>query len=428
MVYRFDIQILRGIAVLLALFYHLEVNWFQNGYLAGDVFFVLSGYMMAQLYNQGTLLDFYKRRSKRLLPAYLVVLSLTIFFVSFVAVAVDANQLYNQLIFNLLGMSNIGLWFHNSYFDATSFKPLLNLWSIGVEIQYYLIVPLLLPLLRRKYLLLLAVILFSLLLTFYVTTISPKTSFYLLPFRIWEFLLGAVAAWSFPSLANKERGLIPSILSVAALLSMMFYPIKVESLNIFNGHPGLAALIISLITVFILIRPLHKIFSNLNIIGRFFIMLGKYSYSIYLVHFPIIIIINYTAFGGTLMGYQSFGGLFLILAITILSSILLYHFVETIQRKKDFLKRFFFILAFLESGGERIGSESFREEVGIQAAEQAVAASGLNRRGSNCRALNCLGIHGYLRGQLLRSTIPTDTFSKSIKKYITMFVNQKMIP
>ena len=107
MTYRADIQILRAIAVLLVLFYHLQINGFDNGFLGVDIFFVLSGYLMAQLYDKSSKKVFYARRFKRIVPAYLITVSLTTFIVAFIASPADFSQRFDRIWFDLLGLSNI---------------------------------------------------------------------------------------------------------------------------------------------------------------------------------------------------------------------------------------------------------------------------------------------------------------------------------
>ena len=143
--FRTDLQVLRGIALILVFFYHLKIYGFSNGYLGVDIFFVLSGYLMMYLGCNCTTLDFYKRRLKRLLPAYFFTIIVTTFVVTIIVLPVDANQRFSRIWFDLIGSSNIAFWLENSYFDSTDFKPLLNLWSLGLEFQFYLIAPFLLP-------------------------------------------------------------------------------------------------------------------------------------------------------------------------------------------------------------------------------------------------------------------------------------------
>ena len=146
--FREDIQGLRAIAVISIIFYHLD--FIEGGYLGVDIFFVISGYLMAQLYNKGTTLDFYKKRFKRILPAYFVTIGLVTFVVGVLTIPSDANQRIDRLIYDILAISNMAFWLENTYFAKAEFRPLLNLWSLAIELQYYLIVPLLLPIVRRS--------------------------------------------------------------------------------------------------------------------------------------------------------------------------------------------------------------------------------------------------------------------------------------
>lgn len=347
MLFRPDIQILRGFSVLIVLLYHLQVKGFENGYLGVDIFFVLSGYLMAQLYNQGSAYDFYIRRFKRLLPAYIVVIALTTLAVALIAVPSDANQRFDRMWFDFFGMSNFAFWAENSYFDSAAFKPLLNLWSLGVELQYYLFVPFVLPFLHKRAWALYLMIIASMAAAFLITTISPKTSFFMMPFRVWEFLFGATVAWYFSSITSKNRNLKTSLLLFAALISIIFfYPLKDDNLTIWFGHPGFGALLISLFTSIMLIKPMHSAFSDNNLIGRLFGKIGDYSYSIYLVHFPIIVLVNYQIFGGTILGINNLKSLFIILLATLISSYFLFNYIEAIRSHKKF-KTLFSLITFL---------------------------------------------------------------------------------
>ena len=345
MFYRSDIQILRGIAVLLVLAHHLRIKGFENGFLGVDIFFVLSGYLMAQLYDKGSAKMFYVRRLKRLLPAYIVTIAVTSFLVAVLAVPSDANQHFDRLVFDLAGLSNIAFWLENSYFDSSSFKPLLHLWSLGVELQYYLLVPLLLPFLRTRRWLLYGAIAGSLLVACLLTTISPKTSFFLLPFRVWEFLIGATVAWYATGDETKRRGPVVSISLVFLLLCALIFPIEPDALSVLYGHPGMALLFVSLCTALILAKPLHQVMSDANLVGKSLMKVGDYSYSIYLVHFPVIVLFNYRAFNGTTLESESIESTIMILLVTALLAMLMFRFVESVRIKKSFTKVFFSIAA-----------------------------------------------------------------------------------
>ena len=345
MLFRSDIQILRGFSVVIVFLYHLQIPGFENGYLGVDIFFVLSGYLMTQLYNQGSAFDFYKRRLKRLLPAYFVTIAITTFIVAFIAVPSDANQRFDRVWFDIIGMSNIAFWSENSYFDSAAFKPLLNLWSLGVELQYYLLVPLVLPFIHKRRWALFFMVLGSMIAAFILTTISPKTSFFMMPFRVWEFLFGATVAWHFSNITDTRRTLLLSILLPAILIAIIFvYPVKEDNLTILYGHPGIASFLITLFSSLILLKPLHTIFSNSNLFGKLFCKIGDYSYSIYLTHFPIIVLVNYKIFEGTILGSSDIGTITLIVILTFFSSFFLFNYIEKIRSNKNFAKLFFYIL------------------------------------------------------------------------------------
>lgn len=143
MQYRKDIQILRGVSVLLVVLFHLEIGGFNSGFLGVDVFFIISGYLMAVLYNPDQKLEFFAKRAKRLLPSYFVVVLAVLVLCMALTTSNDYNSVVKQALFATTFSSNIGYWMENSYFSKAAFNPLLHLWSLGVEIQFYLLLPLL---------------------------------------------------------------------------------------------------------------------------------------------------------------------------------------------------------------------------------------------------------------------------------------------
>jgi peptidoglycan/LPS O-acetylase OafA/YrhL len=188
--FRRDIQALRGLAVLLVVLYHLKIPGFYNGFIGVDIFFVISGYLMANIYDSKSSKMFFVKRARRLLPAYWATLILTLL-VGFVVLSPsDFLQLKNQFLMSIFFIPNFFFWTQNSYFQATDFNPLLNLWSLGVEFQFYLLVPLLCLVFLRYKRLFNLIFVVSLIACLIVLTISPKTSFFLIPFRLWEFMFG----------------------------------------------------------------------------------------------------------------------------------------------------------------------------------------------------------------------------------------------
>jgi len=343
MTFRNDIQILRGLAVLLVVLFHLDLKFFNSGFLGVDVFFVISGFLMAILYDPCNKKKFFTRRIKRLLPAYFATIFFTILAALFIVELSEFNQVLEQSIFASSFTSNIGFWMQNSYFSKSDFNPLLHLWSLGVEIQFYLIVPLLYWFYKRIKPLFYLTILVSILGCLTLVTISPKTSFFMMPFRLWEFLLGFYVAKTFTENGNIkfEKYNIIGLVSLIIVFLIPIIPVDGEKLSIVYGHPGLIAVAISLFTALILIFGLPKYILD-SVFGKVFVFLGKYSYSIYLVHFPIIVFCLYEPFSGTILSIKSATDTFILLGLLIIISIVFFKlFEEKIQQQSSFYKKLF---------------------------------------------------------------------------------------
>jgi peptidoglycan/LPS O-acetylase OafA/YrhL len=195
-----EIDGLRAFAVLAVLLFHGFPAVGVGGFIGVDIFFVISGFVISRTYlhrladHEASLREFYLRRIRRLAPAYFVVLIATS--------AIAFFQLEPELLLNF-GKSlvaqpfyaqNFVFWLQGDYFAGAITKPLLHTWSLAVEEQFFILLGFAILVLRKwKYLLwpiLIAAFLGSILLGLFVSEISPKTSFYLLPTRIWEFALG----------------------------------------------------------------------------------------------------------------------------------------------------------------------------------------------------------------------------------------------
>lgn len=327
--YRADIQVLRGVAVVLVVLFHLGFSSIKSGFLGVDVFFVISGFLMAVLYDKNDIPKFYLRRAKRLLPAYYATIFVTLIFAYLLTTPNETEQVSDQAKYAIGFASNLGFWAQNSYFSKAEFNPLLHLWSLGVEMQFYLIVPLLYWMFSKNKFMFLLILVGSLVSCFVVVGVSPKTSFFMLPFRLWEFLIGYGAAYYFTNQGNVKltnyRWLGLTGLIIVFIIPL--FSVNGEATSAIDGHPGLFALLVTLATASVLIFGIPSLIEK-SFFSRILERIGKYSYSIYLAHFPIIVIYLSKPFSGTDLTISTLMDGVIIVILMILASAALYYFFE----------------------------------------------------------------------------------------------------
>lgn len=323
--YRGDIQIYRALAVSLVLLFHLGIQGFNSGFLGVDIFFVISGYLMQTLHRKDHgFASFYTRRARRLLPAYFATVFATIIAAAFVTLPMDFAQTAQQTLFSVPFASNIGFWMQNSYFSKAQFNPLLHLWSLGVEIQFYLFFPIIAWLCRDRRWLLIAILLGSLALCFALVTISPKTAFFMMPARLWQFSLGMLAAgWTLKSPVAPKVGLV----ALAGMAIIPLIPLDADASNILSGHPGFAALAVSFCTALALACRLPGGLVD-GTAGRAAQRLGDISYSLYLAHWPALVLFHYQPFAGTITSGSGVADLLLSLLLIAVATAALYILFE----------------------------------------------------------------------------------------------------
>ena len=329
MQFRKDINGLRAIAVIGVVIFHFNDNWLLGGFVGVDVFFVVSGFLMTKIIITGleqqefSLIRFYLSRARRIIPALAFMIFILLIFGWFYLSVVDYSILSKHSISSIGFFSNLYYLSESGYFDVDSHKKwLLHTWSLSVEWQFYLIYPVIILLLLKsgfKKKIKLSVILLSIvsfIYCVYLTNISPNSSFYILPTRAWEMMVGGIVYFYPISVSNK----IKRMFEFSGLSLILIAYFTVSSSNVWPGYltllPVLGAGLIILAN-----------YNQSRITGNFFLQhIGKYSYSIYLWHWPIVLSFGYFGLSTT---QHLISGIFLSLVAGYLSYIL-------IERKSSF--------------------------------------------------------------------------------------------
>lgn len=301
-----EIDGIRAIAVLLVMFCHAKFSGFAGGFVGVDLFFVISGYVVTlaitrqQAAGGFALADFYARRLRRLLPSLYTVALATLAFCLLFCFPDNNFELIKNLGFLILFSSNIYLAKQTGYFDLEAAKqPLLHTWSLSVEEQFYLILPLCLVFLARikprtRFIALLAALLLALAYSVLRTTKVGAAGYYFLPARLFEFLFGVVLALVIGRLAvlGPRLANLLVVLGIAALAvcSLRYGPQTIM--------PGTAAILPCLAAVLLIAGgryagALHPVLSN-----RPLRYLGRISYPLYLWHWPLMFAFNRLGLGG----------------------------------------------------------------------------------------------------------------------------------
>ena len=289
-----DIDGLRALAVVAVVLFHLEVPGFAGGYVGVDIFFVISGFLISSIIRRRvqshdfSFSEFYARRISRLLPAVLATVTATAVASVFVLAPEQIAGFARSATASILSAANFVFYFESGYWDTSSdFKPLLHLWSLGVEEQFYLLWPATIVIIHKLFerayrTALLLIFTFSLAACVAVTISDEAAAFYLLPFRIWQFILGALAAdaWRTAEFTKPTR----SFLRTAGLI------LCCVSVSVFSDttlFPGVWALLPSLGAALVLMAAGEKS-DSLLLANPISLRLGQLSYSLYLVHWPTI--------------------------------------------------------------------------------------------------------------------------------------------
>ena len=298
--FRADVEGLRALAVVPIVAFHLNEAWCPGGFIGVDIFFVISGYLISRMIlGEGDAFwfrRFYVRRFFRLFPALLATCLGCVVYGWWVMPPEDYAGLAASALAASLGVSNFYFYFTLDYFSAANvYHPLLHTWSLGVEEQFYLIWPALLVFLARPtgtHRTILALLLVGTAGLFVVDRLfDPSFAFYMMPLRIFEFAAGA-------SLLGLERWwsakVGPATNFMAGAVGMAALTLSFAAFNAETPWPGPLSLIPTVGTGLLILSggpgPWHAFLAN-----RLFRGIGRISYSLYLVHWPVVVFHRYSA-------------------------------------------------------------------------------------------------------------------------------------
>lgn len=338
--FRKDINGLRAIAVIAVVLFHFNTSWMPGGFAGVDVFFVISGFLMTGIIFRGieqenfSILKFYVARANRIIPALALLCLVLMVFGWFYLTPLQYKALGKHAASSVSFLSNITYWREAGYFDTASHeKWLLHTWSLSVEWQFYIIYPIILVTMRKfmsiktmKLMLILGTVL-----GFIFCVIAsykwPNPSYYLLPTRAWEMMIGGVA-YLYPFTLQENRKKLVEWTGLALVVGSYFL------ISADNAWPGYLALFPVVGSFLIIQAQRNDGIITSNIVSQ---KIGTWSYSIYLWHWPFVVII-YTF---SLPEYYIYLGMALSLFLGFLS----YKYVEKIKFRNNFSS----LLSYLRS-------------------------------------------------------------------------------
>lgn len=336
--YRADIDGLRAVAVLSVILFHLELAGFSGGYVGVDVFFVISGFLITRIIRDDvlagtfTFANFYERRARRIFPSLIAVLLLSTAGAGLIFSIEDMAGFGKALMSTLLFVSNIYFWQEIGYFTAdVHVKPLLHMWSLSVEEQFYVFWPLLLLFLLRKtntrvtIIAMVVLSAISLLICEMFIQEDANGVFYLLPFRVFEFFIGAGMVW----LVERQIKwrIVREVLFIGGLGAIVY---AVATFSTQTPFPSVYALIPTVGAGLI-------IYAGAQTYGRYLLsnpvmaFTGRISYELYLVHWPLYVYFHYWSLKGIDDTHKMIIG-----SLTFVISVIIYYAVgRPLRRVKD---------------------------------------------------------------------------------------------
>lgn len=347
MKYRREIDGLRGLAIVPVILFHAGFVGFSGGYVGVDVFFVISGYLITTILaaelnsNAYSIVNFYERRARRILPALFVMLAVTLPIAYGLLNPSDLRAYAKSLLGSVLFLANVTAYMQSGYFDAASdIKPLMHLWSLAIEEQYYVFFPVLLALLwkfkQAKVIAVVAAISsLSLLIAEIKLNKDASIAFFYLHSRAWELGVGALLAlmlWHSTKLRVFEvRAAAKQVLALGGLAMIVY---AIVSFDKGMRFPGVSALVPVVGALLVIAFATPETWAGRLLGARLMVGVGLVSYSAYLWHQPIFAFARYQS-PNHLDQSVLIGLIFLTGAIAYLS----WRFVEAPFRNKAFMTR-----------------------------------------------------------------------------------------
>jgi len=327
--YRSDIDGLRALAVILVVIFHAFPEWLPGGFIGVDIFFVISGFLISSILlenlkeNRFSFLDFYLRRIRRIFPALLAVLIFSISLGWITLYADEYRLLGRHVLSSASFIQNFNLLSEVDYFDeAANTKPLLHLWSLGIEEQFYIIWPMMLWMAYRLRINFLIFIIFIALSSFIFNLANvytnPTFAFFSPLSRFWELLIGAILA----DLMLREdlKSYLPKNLSLLGFGLILIGSIFIRPTSNF---PGWLALV-PCMGAFCIIASNQEGFINRHLLSnRAMVALGLISYPLYLWHWVLLSFARITESGELQWSYR-----LIIVVISVPLAVMTYLFIE----------------------------------------------------------------------------------------------------
>ena len=305
--YRPDVDGLRAVAVLLVMFCHADLG-FPGGFVGVDVFFVISGFLITGLLLKEQQTDgfrlshFWIRRIRRILPASIFVVVTTLIAGFFIMLPNDYDWLARSAIAQQAMLSNVYFLRNTGYFDGnTELMPLLHTWSLGVEEQFYIGYPFLVVLLYRYSRRLMAhalivILIISLGMSEWTVHLMPSATFFLLPTRAWELLLGGVLCFAPTHL--KASGWFANVLSCVGIAGIILAACQFDSTTRFPGASALLPCAGAAMVIYS--NSLGTTWVGKLLASKPTVYVGLISYSLYLWHWPLLSLLRYLNYGAQL--------------------------------------------------------------------------------------------------------------------------------